>query len=146
MLSFGSFSFELKSLTLRGLQASPAHCKLFPLAFCSSHIGHLSVSWTPSTLPPQGFCTRMLSLLPMIPLPMPSLNIPTPVFILSFSFHISSTRYLPTQDVMLTILFYLKLIALLNLKTFTLQGNFTCQQQWKTNITCHKLQNCKINT
>ena len=47
MLSFGDFSSELKSLTLRGLQASPAHCTLCLPAFHSSHIGHLFVSWTP---------------------------------------------------------------------------------------------------
>lgn len=84
MLSFRDFSSELKPLTFTGLQASPAHCKLHPLAFHLSHIGHLSVSWTP-TLLPQSFASER-SLTDHDPLPTPFLDTSTSVFTLSFRY------------------------------------------------------------
>ena len=94
MLSFRDFSSELKPLTLRGLQGSPAHCKLCPPASHSSHIGHLSVSWIP-TLLPQSFCIRMLPSLTMTPSsPHPSTHLLQSLHWAS-GIHISPTWYLP---------------------------------------------------
>ena len=93
MLSFGEFSSELKPLTLKGLQASPAYCKLCPPAFHSSHIGHLFVSWTPHSSSSE-LLHQNAPFTDHDPLPTPSFDTSTSVFTLSFRYpHITYVTF-----------------------------------------------------
>lgn len=85
MLSFRDFSSELKPLTLRGLQGSPAHCKLMPTCF------PLKPYWPPFCfVDPHSSSSELLHqnapFTDHDPLLTPSLDTSTSVFTLSFRY------------------------------------------------------------